>query len=142
MQTRDNSLTTYRRPTGPRRGKLTTRQGRGAANPTWIPQAHRVAGLLAESINGFAGSSVGEIANVPMTAHFIGGCPIGTDPGHGVIDAYHADALPPRRLARRSAGLRPAEARTLTLLRKLRRPSARATRSQAASPAAIAAPPP
>ena len=60
----------------------------------------------------------------------------------GVIDAYHADALPPRRLARRSAGLRPAEARTLTLLRKLRRPSARATRSQAASPAAIAAPPP
>lgn len=89
MQTRDNSLTTYRRPTGPRRGKLTTRQGRGAANPTWIPQAHRVAGLLAESINGFAGSSVGEIANVPMTAHFIGGCPIGTDPGHGVIDAYH-----------------------------------------------------
>jgi cholesterol oxidase len=25
----------------------------------------------------------------PLTAHFLGGCPIGTDTGHGVIDPYH-----------------------------------------------------
>jgi cholesterol oxidase len=25
---------------------------------------------------------------MPMTAHFIGGCPIGADPEHGVIDGY------------------------------------------------------
>ena len=24
-----------------------------------------------------------------MTAHFLGGCPIGADPEHGVIDPYH-----------------------------------------------------
>ena len=24
-----------------------------------------------------------------MTAHFVGGCSIGSDPDHGVIDAYH-----------------------------------------------------
>ena len=26
--------------------------------------------------------------NIPMTAHFIGGCSIGTSPDNGVIDAY------------------------------------------------------
>jgi cholesterol oxidase len=25
---------------------------------------------------------------MPMTAHFIGGCAIGTDPDHGVVDPY------------------------------------------------------
>jgi DNA topoisomerase-1 len=60
----------------------------------------------------------------------------------GVIEAYHADALPPRRLARRPGGLRPAEARTLTLLRKLRRPASRSARARTALPAVIAAPPP
>jgi len=60
----------------------------------------------------------------------------------GVIEAYNAGALPPRRLARRPAGLRPAEARTLTLLRQLRRPPARSLRAPTARPAAIAPPPP
>ena len=60
----------------------------------------------------------------------------------GVIEAYHAGALPPRRLARRPGGLRPAEARTLTLLRKLRRPPARSARARTARPLATAAPPP
>ncbi len=60
----------------------------------------------------------------------------------GVIEAYHSDALPPRRLARRPGGLRPAEARTLTLLRKLRRPASGSARARTALPAVIAAPPP
>jgi len=37
----------------------------------------------------------------------------------GVVDAYLADALPPRRLKRRYAGLSVAESRTLSLLKKL-----------------------
>jgi DNA topoisomerase I len=41
---------------------------------------------------------------------------------HAVVDAYHACALPARRLARRHAGLRYAECRTLALLAKVRTP--------------------
>ena len=36
-----------------------------------------------------AGGTWGDLMNMPMTAHFIGGCAIGDSPGHGVIDAYH-----------------------------------------------------
>jgi cholesterol oxidase len=36
-----------------------------------------------------AGGTWGELFNIPLTAHFIGGCPIGTDESHGVIDPYH-----------------------------------------------------
>jgi cholesterol oxidase len=35
------------------------------------------------------GGSVGEIFNIPMTAHIIGGCPIGDSAETGVIDAWH-----------------------------------------------------
>jgi cholesterol oxidase len=35
------------------------------------------------------GGSVGEIVNIPMTAHIIGGCPIGDSPQTGVVDAWH-----------------------------------------------------
>ncbi|AEW96035.1 GMC oxidoreductase [Streptantibioticus cattleyicolor] len=89
MQTADNSLTTYRRRKGPGKGLLTARQGHGAPNPTHIPEGAEAARVLAEEINGFPGSSIGEIADIPMTAHFLGGCPIGADPDHGVIDPYH-----------------------------------------------------
>ncbi|MCK7622911.1 GMC family oxidoreductase [Streptomyces sp. RS10V-4] len=89
MQSLDNSLTTYRRPRGPGKGLLTARQGHGAPNPTQIPEATEAATLLAREINGFAGSNVGELMGTPLTAHFLGGCPIGADADHGVIDPYH-----------------------------------------------------
>lgn len=89
MQSLDNSLTTYRKPGGIGRGLLTARQGHGAPNPVQIPEATRAATLLAEEINGFAGSNVGELMGTPLTAHFLGGCPIGADAGSGVIDPYH-----------------------------------------------------
>ncbi|MDF2257947.1 GMC family oxidoreductase [Streptomyces ferralitis] len=89
MQTHDNSLTTYRKRKGLGKGLLTARQGHGTPNPTYIPEGAQAARVLAAEINGFAGSSVGEIMDTPMTAHFLGGCPIGADPEHGVIDAYH-----------------------------------------------------
>ncbi|MFE6710412.1 GMC oxidoreductase [Streptomyces sp. NPDC057695] len=89
MQSLDNSLTTYRKPGGIGKGLLTARQGHGAPNPVQIPAATRAATLLAEEINGFAGSNVGELMGTPLTAHFLGGCPIGADAESGVIDPYH-----------------------------------------------------
>jgi cholesterol oxidase len=89
MQTSDNSLTTYRKNKGLGKGLLTARQGHGAPNPVHIPEGARAAELIAEEINGFAGSNVGEATQRPMTAHFLGGCSIGADAEHGVIDPYH-----------------------------------------------------
>ncbi|MET9432858.1 GMC family oxidoreductase [Streptomyces sp. NPDC006551] len=89
MQSLDNSLTTYRKPGGLGKGLLTARQGHGAPNPTQIEAATRAASLMAEEINGFAGSNIGELMGTPLTAHFLGGCPIGADAESGVIDPYH-----------------------------------------------------
>ncbi|WP_228979985.1 GMC family oxidoreductase [Streptomyces sp. DH12] len=89
MQSLDNSLTTYRKPGGIGKGLLTARQGHGSPNPKQIPAATRAASLLAEEINGFAGSNVGELMGTPLTAHFLGGCVIGASARDGVIDPYH-----------------------------------------------------
>ncbi|MFG2195281.1 GMC oxidoreductase [Streptomyces sp. NPDC048639] len=89
MQTLDNSLTTYRKEKGIGKGLLTARQGHGAPNPNQIPEATRAASILADEINGYPGSNIGELMGTPLTAHFLGGCPIGEDADHGVIDPYH-----------------------------------------------------
>ncbi|MFC4032909.1 GMC oxidoreductase [Streptomyces polygonati] len=89
MQTSDNSLTTFRKRRGPGKGLLTARQGHGAPNPTHIPEGAEAARLIAAEIGGFPGSNVGEATRRPMTAHFLGGCPIGADAEQGVIDPYH-----------------------------------------------------
>ena len=36
-----------------------------------------------------AGSSIGEVLDIPMTAHFLGGAVISDSPERGVIDPYH-----------------------------------------------------
>ncbi|GAD86277.1 GMC family oxidoreductase [Nocardia asteroides NBRC 15531] len=89
MQHLDNSITTYTK-----RGlfggrKLTSKQGHGEPNPTWIPAGNDVTRRVAEKIGGVAGGTWGEVFNVPLTAHFLGGAAIGADRDHGVIDAYH-----------------------------------------------------
>jgi cholesterol oxidase len=89
MQSLDNSLTTYLKPKGAGRGLLTARQGHGAPNPKQIRAASQAASVIAEEINGFAGSNVGELMGTPLTAHFLGGCPIGAGAEEGVIDPYH-----------------------------------------------------
>ncbi|MDQ1016928.1 GMC family oxidoreductase N-terminal domain-containing protein [Streptomyces afghaniensis] len=89
MQSLDNSLTTYLKPSGVGRGLLTARQGHGAPNPKQIKAATEGASALAAEINGFAGSNVGELMGTPLTAHFLGGCPIGDSRETGVIDPYH-----------------------------------------------------
>lgn len=89
MQSLDNSLTTYLKPDGMGKGLLTARQGHGSPNPKQIRAASESADALATEINGFAGSNVGELMGTPLTAHFLGGCPIGSSREHGVIDPYH-----------------------------------------------------
>lgn len=89
MQSLDNSLTTYLKPDGVGKGLLTARQGHGAPNPKQIRAASEAASAIAADINGFAGSNVGELMGAPLTAHFLGGCPIGSSRESGVIDPYH-----------------------------------------------------
>ncbi|ONI73412.1 cholesterol oxidase [Actinosynnema sp. ALI-1.44] len=85
MQSLDNSITTY----VDKRGRYTSKQGHGEPNPAFIPAGHEANQLTAKHIDGIAGGTWGEIFDIPLTAHFIGGCPIGLDAGSGVIDPYH-----------------------------------------------------
>ncbi|MFG3055652.1 GMC oxidoreductase [Kitasatospora sp. NPDC048239] len=89
MQSLDNSITVSLKKKGLGKGQLTSRQGHGAPNPSWIPAAEQGAQALATEINGFPGGTVGEIFDIPMTAHFLGGCTIGDSPENGVVDPYH-----------------------------------------------------
>ncbi|SUD48994.1 Cholesterol oxidase [Nocardia otitidiscaviarum] len=88
MQSVDNSITTYTR-----RGlfgrRMTTRQGEGEPNPSWIPAGHEVARRVADKIDGIPTGSMSAVAGIPMTGHFIGGCAIGDSPETGVVDPYH-----------------------------------------------------
>ncbi|NYD40772.1 GMC family oxidoreductase N-terminal domain-containing protein [Nocardioides panaciterrulae] len=89
MQSLDNSITTYTKPIpGTRRRYLTSKQGHGVPNPTWIPAGNVAVRLMARIMGGTPGGSIGEPFNRPLTAHFIGGCPIGAGPEDGVIDPY------------------------------------------------------
>ncbi len=88
MQSLDNSITTYSKK-GLFGRKLTSKQGHGEPNPAFIPAGHAANLLAAKHIGGVAGGTWGELFNIPLTAHFIGGCPIGADPASGVIDPYH-----------------------------------------------------
>lgn len=88
MQHLDNSITTFTK-----RGKLgfrrySSKQGHGEPNPTWIPVGNEVTRRIAKKIDGVAGGTWGELFNIPLTAHFLGGAAIGDSPEHGVIDPY------------------------------------------------------
>lgn len=94
MQSSDNSLTVKAR-----RGlfggtALTSKQGHGEPNPTWIPQGAKAIREMAvqlaavAKLRAFPGSSLGEIADIPLTAHFLGGAPISDSPERGVVDPY------------------------------------------------------
>ncbi|MFS3128212.1 FAD-dependent oxidoreductase [Nocardioides sp. Bht2] len=89
MQTHDNSITVRGKRGLFGRVRLTSEQGHGEPNPSWIPKANEATRLIAEEIGGAAYGGVGEVFDVPMTAHFLGGCPIGADAEAGVIDGYH-----------------------------------------------------
>jgi cholesterol oxidase len=89
MQSLNNSITVLRRRTRFGRTKLTSEQGEGEPNPTWIPIANEAAAQLAENVGGTPGGTWGDLLNIPMTAHFIGGCAIGDSSRTGVVDPYH-----------------------------------------------------
>jgi len=89
MQSLDNSLTVHYRRSWYGRRRLTTTQGHGAPNPTWIPEGNRAVRLLAEELDGIPGGSVSEAFNVPVTAHILGGAVVGASAATGVVDPYH-----------------------------------------------------
>ena len=106
MQNLDNSITTYTKKGLFGRRKVTSKQGHGQPNPTWIPEGNEATRRVAEKIDGVAGGTWGEIFNVPLTAHFLGGCAIASDSDHGVIDPYPPRVrLPDAQRRRRRSGL-------------------------------------
>ncbi|MGB3483682.1 MAG: GMC family oxidoreductase [Mycobacterium sp.] len=88
MQHLDNSITTYTRKTRLGFRRMTSKQGHGEPNPTWIPAGNEVTRRIAAKIDGVAGGTWGELFNIPLTAHFLGGAAIAEDREHGVIDPY------------------------------------------------------
>jgi cholesterol oxidase len=87
MQSLDNSITTY----GTKRfgvWRMTSRQGHGAPNPSWIPKGNEATRRIAAKLGGTPGGNIGEPFGMPLTAHFIGGCPIGESSETGVVDPY------------------------------------------------------
>ncbi|MEN9660212.1 MAG: hypothetical protein RLZZ443_141 [Actinomycetota bacterium] len=87
MQARDNSLVTYLKR-GLFGAKLTSRQGHGEANPSWVAAGHDLARSIASDIDATPGAVIGEPFGVPLTAHFLGGCVIAPSPAEGVVDEY------------------------------------------------------
>ena len=88
MQNVDSSVTVSRK-----RGlfgwHLTSKNDPLKPNATYIPVANEVVRRIAGKYGGIAGGHIGDLIDAPFTAHFVGGCVIGTDAEHGVIDPYH-----------------------------------------------------
>ncbi len=87
MQSLDNAIALRAKRT--RRGvKLRTEQDPERPNPRFIPVANEFAAWLAERTGGIAQSGLTEAAaNIPTTAHILGGAVIGSGPESGVVDA-------------------------------------------------------
>jgi cholesterol oxidase len=87
MQTLDNAIS-FRARRGLFGGvSLTTAQDPDKPNPTFIEAGNRAAQWLARHTGGYAQSMVLEAwANIPTTAHILGGAVIGRDATCGVVD--------------------------------------------------------
>ncbi|MBX7433080.1 GMC family oxidoreductase [Mycobacterium sp. Y57] len=88
MQHLDNSITTFTKRTRLGFHRFSSRQGHGEPNPSWIPAGNEVTRRIAAKIDGVAGGTWGELFNIPLTAHFLGGAAIGDSAETGVIDPY------------------------------------------------------
>jgi cholesterol oxidase len=88
MQTLDNSIRLRPREMLFGRGvRLQTEQDPDNPNPTYIEAANDAARRIAEKLEGIPQSSVLEaLANIPSTAHILGGAVIGRDYHEGVVD--------------------------------------------------------
>jgi cholesterol oxidase len=90
MQTLDNAIALRPRPGRMGAMRLQTEQDPNKPNPTFIPIANEAAEWIAERIGGIPQSSVTEaLANIPTTAHIMGGVVIGRSPEEGVVDERH-----------------------------------------------------
>ena len=69
--------------------KLTSKNDSDHPNATYIPAANEAVRHIANEYGGIAGGHIGDLISAPFTAHFVGGCVIGSDEKSGVIDAYH-----------------------------------------------------
>jgi cholesterol oxidase len=88
MQTLDNAIALRTRRTLGGGVRLQTEQDPERPIPTYMPVANHFAQWLARRTGGVAQSSFMEaLANVPSTAHILGGAAIGADPSSGVVDA-------------------------------------------------------
>ncbi|HVN43293.1 MAG TPA: GMC family oxidoreductase [Steroidobacteraceae bacterium] len=87
MQSLDNAIS-FRARRGLFGGvSLTTQQDPEKPNPTYIEVGNRAAEWLARQTGGYAQSMLLEaFANIPTTAHILGGAVIGRDAASGVVD--------------------------------------------------------
>ena len=70
--------------------RLSTEQDLDKPNPTYIDAGNKAAEWIAERTGGVAQSMFLEaVANIPTTAHILGGATIGSDAEHGVVDRDH-----------------------------------------------------
>lgn len=94
MQSLDNSLTTSLTQGRDGRRRLTSTQGHGERNPTYIEAGHEGIKVLADKLAArlgqpfYPGGTWSEAFDIPLTAHFLGGAPISDSPATGVIDPY------------------------------------------------------
>ncbi|MBJ7354006.1 MAG: GMC family oxidoreductase [Thermoleophilaceae bacterium] len=90
MQTLDNSLKLRAKKNFWGGYRLSTEEDAENPNPRFIPAANKAAELAAKRIGGVPQSSFTEVlANIPTTAHFLGGAVIGRDANTGVIDHFN-----------------------------------------------------
>jgi len=90
MQTLDNQLEFVwkRRWWLPFKRTLTSKPSE-RSTPTYIPAANQAARGIARRINGIPQSAITEVLfNIPLSAHILGGCAIGEDNQHGVVDKH------------------------------------------------------
>jgi cholesterol oxidase len=65
---------------------LLSRRSLSQAIPAEIPIGHAVTRLMAAELGGEPVGNIAEgLLNIPITAHILGGCPIGLEPGTGVV---------------------------------------------------------
>ena len=88
MQSLDNAISFRARKRWFGSGvRLTTAQDPAKPNPTYIEAGNKAAAWIAEQTGGVAQCSVFEaLANIPTTAHILGGVAMGSDAEHGVVD--------------------------------------------------------
>jgi cholesterol oxidase len=89
MQSLDNAITFRAKKRWFGNGvRLSTEQDAAKPNPTYIDAGNKAAEWIAEQNGGVAQSGLLEAtANIPTTAHILGGAAIGSDAEHGVVDS-------------------------------------------------------